>query len=204
MILIGRYLSPFVRRVAVSLKLTGQAFEHRPLSTVDDLAAVKQLNPLGRVPALVLDDGEVLVDSNAILDHIDELAGPARALLPASGKPRREALQTVGIGYGVLEKAVAAVYERTKRPQELVHAPWRDHLDGQVKAGLAALEARIGDRTWFGGPQPNQADITAIVALDFLGVMLPSLVEKGAWPRLEALVRLADVLPAFAETKPQK
>lgn len=204
MILIGRYLSPFVRRVAVSLKLTGQAFEHRALSTVDDLAEVKKLNPLGRVPALVLDDGEVLVDSNAILDHIDELAGPARALLPAAGKPRREALQTVGIAYGVLEKGVAAVYERTKRPKELVHAPWRDHLDGQVKAGLAALEARLGDRTWFGGAKPNQADITTVVALDFLGVMLPALVEKGAHPRLEALVRLADALPAFVETKPQK
>jgi glutathione S-transferase len=203
-ILIGRYLSPFVRRVAVSLKLTGQAFEHRALSTVDDLAEVKKLNPLGRVPALVLDDGEVLVDSNAILDHIDELAGPARALLPPSGKARREALQTVGIAYGVLEKGVAAVYERTKRPKELVHAPWRDHLDGQVKAGLAALEARLGDRTWFGGAKPNQADVTTVVALDFLGVMLPALVEKGAHPRLEALVRLADALPAFAETKPQK
>ena len=203
MILIGRYLSPFVRRVAVSLQLAGIAYEHRPLSTVDDLPEVKKLNPLGRVPALVLEDGEVLVDSNAILDHVDELAGPGRALLPEAGKPRRAALQTVGIAYGVLEKGVAAVYERNKRPKELVHAPWRDQLDGQVSGGLAALEARLGDRTWFGGAKPDLGDITTVVALDFLGVTLPALVAKGSFPRLEALVRLADALPAFAETKPK-
>lgn len=203
MILIGRYLSPFVRRVAVSMKLAGVAYEHRPLSTVDNLDEIKKLNPLGRVPALVLDDGEVLVDSNAILDYVDELAGPARALLPRSGRLRREALQAVGLAYGVLEKGVAAVYERNKRPKEMVHAPWRDHLDGQVKAGLAALEARLGDRTWFGGAKPNQADVTTVIAFDFLSVMLPSVVEKGTWPRLEALVRLADAVPAFAETKPK-
>ncbi|WP_119418389.1 glutathione S-transferase family protein [Desertibaculum subflavum] len=203
MILIGRYLSPFVRRVAVSLQLAGLSYEHRALSTVDDLAEVKKLNPLGRVPALVLDDGEVLVDSNAILDHVDEMAGPSRALLPAAGKPRRQALQAVGLGLGVLEKGVAAVYERTKRPKELIHAPWRDQLDGQVKDGLAALERMLGDRTWFGGAKPNQADVTAVVGFDFLGRMLPGVVEKGAWPRLEALVRLADALPAFADTKPK-
>lgn len=203
MILIGRYLSPFVRRVGVSLKLAGLAFEHRPLSTVNDHAEVKKLNPLGRVPALVLDGGEVLVDSSAILDHIDEVAAPERALLPRAGRARREALQAVALGYGVLEKAVAAVYERTKRPKEMVHAPWRDQLDGQVRDGLAALEARLGDRTWFGGAKPNQGDVTTVVALDFLAAALPGVVEKGAYPRLEALVRLADALPAFAETKPK-
>ena len=77
MILVGRYLSPFVRRTAVTLKLYGIPFEHQPLSTMTDMDAIKKLNPVGRVPVLVLDDGESLVDSAAILDHLDLPDRPA-------------------------------------------------------------------------------------------------------------------------------
>jgi len=86
--LIGSYGSPFVRRVAVTLHLYGMAFTQLPLGTVPDAAAIRAKNPLGRVPALVLDDGEVLIDSLFIIDWMDEQAG-ARALVPRAGAERR-------------------------------------------------------------------------------------------------------------------
>ena len=89
MLLIGKLNSPFVRRVAVSLKLLGIGYEHADWSIGPDLERIRQYNPLGRVPTLVLDEGEVLMDSTAILDHLDEVAGPGRALLPGSGRERR-------------------------------------------------------------------------------------------------------------------
>lgn len=76
MILIGQYDSPFVRRVAIAMHLYGVDYEHRPWSTFGDAAKIAPFNPLIRVPTLVLDDGESLVESGAILDHLDQVAGP--------------------------------------------------------------------------------------------------------------------------------
>jgi glutathione S-transferase len=89
MILIGQYDSPFVRRVAIALRLYGMAYEHRPWSTFGDADRIAPFNPLRRVPTLVLDNGEVLIESTAILDHLDELVGPARAMIADSGDRRR-------------------------------------------------------------------------------------------------------------------
>jgi len=91
-ILVGQYDSPFVRRVAVSLRLLGFGYEHDTRSVFGDFDSMRRTNPLGRIPSLVLEDGEVLIDSVAILDWLDETVGPGRALLPAEGEARRRVL----------------------------------------------------------------------------------------------------------------
>ncbi|WP_374440536.1 glutathione S-transferase family protein [Stella sp.] len=199
MILVGRYLSPFVRRTAITLKLYGMAFEHRPLSTMTDMDAIRKLNPVGRVPVLILDDGESLIDSAAILDHLDETAGPARALVPPAGPERRRVLNRVAIAVGTMEKAVGYVYETKRRPAERQHQPWIDNLKSQVAGGLAALEA-IDGQPWLAGPSMTQADVSAAVLVDFLRTMAPDLLPAGAYPKLEALAARLGALPAFQET----
>jgi len=97
MILIGMFDSPFVRRVAVSMHLLDLPFEHRNWSVGKDFDQNSPLQPAGRVPTLVLDDGESLIESAAILDYLDELAGPQRALLPRSGSARRDALHLMSM-----------------------------------------------------------------------------------------------------------
>ena len=94
MILIGQYDSPFVRRVAIALDLYGHAFEHRPWSTFGDGEKIAPFNPLRRVPTLVLDGGEALIDSTAILDALDELAGPEIAMMAARGPERRQGCES--------------------------------------------------------------------------------------------------------------
>jgi glutathione S-transferase len=79
MLLIGVNRSPFTRRVAITLKIYDIPFEQRPLSGFGNRIEVRASNPLGRIPALVLDDGETLVDSGAIVDHLDEVYGRDRA-----------------------------------------------------------------------------------------------------------------------------
>jgi glutathione S-transferase len=79
MILIGQYDSPFVRRTAIALRLYGLPFEHRPWSTFGEADKIAPYNPLRRVPTLVLDGGETLIESFAILDYLDELVGPDKA-----------------------------------------------------------------------------------------------------------------------------
>src|SRR3954466_11513255 len=80
MILIGQFDSPFVRRVGIALRLYDLPLEHRPWSTFGDADKIASYNPLRRVPTLVLDDGVLLIESTAILDHAGETVGPSRAM----------------------------------------------------------------------------------------------------------------------------
>src|SRR5580693_3927004 len=116
MILVGQYDSPFVRRVAVSLRVLGFAYQHDTRSVFADFEAMRRVNPLGRIPSLVLDDGETLIDSAAILDWLDQSVGPERALVPAAGAERRRVLRRIALATGAIDKVGAATYERLIRP----------------------------------------------------------------------------------------
>lgn len=199
MILIGRNFSPFVRRTAASLNLLGHAFEQRVWSTTEYREQILAYNPLGRVPALVLDDGEVLVDSNAILDTLDDMAGPTRALVPASGAPRRAVQRAVALAVGTIEKTVAAFAE-SRRPAQLVSAAQVERLSGQAAGGFAALEALAAGGGWLVGETLTQADVTATVALDFAEQVLPEL-TAGRVPALAALRDRANAVPAIGSTR---
>jgi glutathione S-transferase len=196
--LIGRNLSPYTRRVAIALNLLGVAHERAFLSPWNEAQAndIRAANPLARVPILVLDDGETLIESGAMLDHIMERVGPGKALIPAAGKDRRACLRITAIGTGILDKGVAAFYERGKRPAEKVHQPWHDHLAGQVAGGVEALEA-LAMTPWFLGAKMTMADVTAAVAVTFIRKTTPALVPPGAYPKLEALAAKCEALPAF-------
>src|SRR2546430_128106 len=124
MTLIGQYDSPFVRRVAVALRRYGLAFEHRPLSVWKDVEAIAPFNPLRRVPVLVMDDGVALVESTIILDVLDDLVGPERAMLPRTGTARRDGLRVAALAMGLADKAVTLLYEHLLRKEDRRSAVW--------------------------------------------------------------------------------
>jgi glutathione S-transferase len=201
MLLLGPYDSPFVRRVAVTLKLHGLAFEHGAVTTGADVVEVERFNPLGRVPALRLDDGEVLFDSAMILDHLDELAGPARALTPRSGPARRRVNRLVALATGASDKYVAAYYERTRRPPTHLWQPWLDRLESQARAGLAAFAAEV-QGPWACGDRLTQADVSIVAAIEAMRFDMPHLAPPGVHPALDRLVDAASRIDAFASTMP--
>jgi len=200
--LIGSYGSPFVRRVGVTLRWHGLPFELVPLSTGTDRAAIQAINPTGRIPALVIGSGEVLVDSTAIVDYLDELAGPDRALLPASGPDRRRALWVIGMAMAVLDKYVAAYYEIRRRPETHVWQPWLDYLNSQVVAGLDAIDTALGSDTHFVGNTLSHADIIAIIAIDAVRYDQPENAPSGRFANLERLSATWGQHPAFKVTQP--
>jgi len=200
-ILVGRYRSPFTRRVAISLLHLGIGYEHRPITAWTNLDDVRAVNPVGRIPALILDSGETLFDSNAILDYVDHLVGPARALVPADEPQRHEVLRVVACAMGALEKVVAALYEQTMHPREKVHQPWVAHNEAQARSALAWLDARAGER-WLALGRMTQADITTTAMFDFTRIVNPALVAATTYARLDALSANCNTLPAFAETRP--
>ncbi|MBY0431956.1 MAG: glutathione S-transferase N-terminal domain-containing protein, partial [Rhodospirillales bacterium] len=139
MILVGRYQSPFVRRVAISLRQLGLTYQHKPLSVIDDREAVKAINPLMRVPALMLEDGEVLIDSSAILDYIDERVGPARALIPPSGPERRKVLRLIALATGIMDKSVSYYQETRFRPEDKRHPGLLAYFTSQITQAFTAI-----------------------------------------------------------------
>jgi glutathione S-transferase len=203
MILIGMFDSPFVRRVAVSMNLLGVPFEHRNWSIGKDFELIRQFNPLGRVPTLVQPDGEVLFESSAILDFLDERAGPQRALLPQAGDARREALRAIAIATGAAEKGVTQVYESAFRPPEKRYRPWLERCHTQMHAALSELDrlcqARAGE--WLAGDRLTQADITATCAYTFLSDALAINRDALAYPGLAAIAERCEALPEFRIVK---
>ncbi len=198
--LIGMFDSPFVRRVAVSLKLLGLPFEHRNWSVGRDQAQIRHYNPLGRVPTLVLDDGEALADSAAILDYLDQRVGPARALLPGQGRSRREALQLMALAGGAAEKGVAQIYERIFRPAERQDEAWVQRCAEQTHGALALLDRHCTARDgWLVDARLTQADITVATACSFLHDSLD--LAPTLYPALLAHAARCEALPAFVETR---
>ena len=201
MILIGMFDSPFVRRVAISMKRLGFTFEHRNWSVGKDQDRIRQYNPLGRVPTLVLDDEEVLVESAAILDYLDERAGPEQALLPPAGHERRKALKLMVLATGAAEKGVAQIYESAFRPEDKRHAPWVQRCHEQMDGALTELDQAcrgVGDGHWLLGRRFSQADITVTAAFTFLSETLA--VPAQRYAALSRHVARCEVLPEFRET----
>ncbi len=202
MILYGRMLSPFARRVAVWRRLQGGSYENRPLLvTGEDWEKLREINPMGRVPVVVTADGETLVETSAIIDWLEEDAPAKCRLIPASGRARRDVMQAMAYGNSTVEKGVALVYEKNRRPDEYQWPDWRSRLETQVTSGLQCLEERCPSSGWVGGDRPNGADICFVIAHDFIKATNPYLLD-GAYPRLSALATASGEVEAFASTHP--
>ncbi len=197
MILIGQYVSPFVRRVAITLHHYDLPFERRVLSTYDDFDAMLAISPLGKVPALVLDDGTVLVDSTFIIDHLDSLVAPEMALMPRSGRDRVKALQHVAVGLGLAEKSVEYRTETARRPAEKLFAERVARIARQIDTALDWLESRLPATGWLCGKAMTQADVTVAVAITNLQHKNPELVSAERHGRLIDFTRRCEGLPEF-------
>ena len=198
MILIGHYDSPFVRRVAVALRLLGMAYEHRAWSVFADSDRLGAVNPLKRVPTVVMGDGEVLIESAAILDWLDEAAGPGRALMPRSGPERREHLRLCALASGLADKAVSLVYERAVHGRET--PVWVARCRSQIEGVLDTLEtarAGVADPWWF-GDRIGHADVAVGCTLRFLAEAHPQVWDPKRWPALAKHARACEALPEFA------
>jgi glutathione S-transferase len=198
MILIGQYDSPFTRRVAVALTHYEMPFEHRPWSVWSDGDAIAAYSPLRRVPVLVMDDGEALIESFSILDALDEMVGPERALLPAAGKARRNGLRIASLGTGLADKAVSLLYEQVLRG-DAASKVWIDRCRTQIGATLDVLERERSaspDDFWLGASL-SHADVATTCALRFVSEAHPTLFDARRRPALAEHAGRCEAMPAF-------
>jgi len=198
MILVGWLDSPFVRRVAVTMNHYAMPFERNPLSVVRDADELKKINPLVQVPALILDGngGEVLIESQIILDYLDEIAGPEKSLTPVDGPARRRVLKISAIAKGVGEKGVSLNFEKKYRKDDARSPRVSARIKGQITSALEWLEELKPD-PWFTGAEMTQADVTAATCLTYIFNKHPEFFSKDDYPALAGLWDRAEALPAF-------
>ena len=194
MLLVGMLDSPYVRRAAIAGTVLGIPFEHQSVSVFRHMERFRAINPLIKAPSLVADDGTVLMESQLIIQHMEDVAG--RSLRPADPSARLADLRATALAIVTCEKAIAIEYER-KRPEAIRYAPWQERVAEQLQEALAALDIIAGERwktlpaTWTHGA------IGAAVAWGFIRFTIPDAVAATAFPALAAHAARCEATKVF-------
>lgn len=196
MILRSSPASPFGRKVKLAAAILGLSdrFQVVMADTNDPSEPLRRQNPLGKIPALILEDGQAIFDSRVILEYLDHLAGGGK-IIPA-GPTRFSVLTRAALADGVADAALLRVYEARMREPAMHSAKWLEHQSGKIERGLAAFEANP--------PNPGDRDVAAIGLACALGYL--DLRFAGEWraahPNLVAwLDAFAAAVPAFEDTR---
>lgn len=196
--LIGMLDSPYVRRAAISAKCLGITLEHQSVSVFRHFEQFQQINPVVKAPTLVLDDGEVLMDSTLIIDYLETLAN--KSLMPVEPGRRLRALRLIGLALAASEKSVQLYYERNLRPAEIQFEPWVQRVEGQLTAAYSALERELEKQPLKTDGSIEQDGITLAVAWSFTNLVVPDQVSAAQFPRIAAFTKYAEGLEVFVST----
>lgn len=199
--LIGSFTSPYVRKVRVVMadKKLDVSFVQENVWVPE--TTIQQVNPLGKIPCLVMEDGSTLYDSRVIAEYLDTIS-PVCKLLPPNGRERTEVKVWEALADGVLDAAILVFLERRERSPEQQSAKWIERQMGKVHAGLREMSVRLGDASYCMGTHYTLADVAVGCALGWLAFRFPDIDWRGDYPNL---ARLADKLaerPSFRDTVP--
>jgi glutathione S-transferase len=201
--LIGSQTSPYVRKVRIMLaeKKIDAKWEEEDVWA--EGSRIQQYNPLGKVPCLVLDDGEAVFDSRVIVEYLDTLT-PVGKLIPASGRERAEVRTWEALADGVSDAAVAARLEQTwaGRTEAQRSPAWVARQMDKIDSGIKAMAAGLGDKPFTCGNHLTLADIAAGAALGYVVFRFPDLDWQQRYPNLAKLYDKLMQRPSFRDTAP--
>ena len=197
MILIGMLDSPYVRRVAIYMKVLGIEFEHRPLSVFSDFDAFTKINPAVKAPTLITDNNQLLIDSTLIINYLGKYSRRSPALTSASGAEELRDMHLTGFALAACEKAVQLVYEQRLRPEEKQHQPWVNRVTQQLHGAWQTLENGLRES------HPDMLSVAGIsiaVAWSFTELMLPDTATHARYPKVSRFTLLTEQQPEFLAT----
>mgnify|MGYP000692213954 FL=1 len=199
--LIGSLTSPYVRKVRIVFleKKVDVDLELENVWAADTKIALN--NPLGKVPCLILDDGEAIYDSRVIAEYVDTLS-PVGKLIPAGSRERASVKTWEALADGVDDAGILARLEVTLRPTEQQSSEWLERQMGKIDAALAQMSRELGDNAWCHGNQMTLADIAVGCALGYMLFRFPNIAWQAQYPNLDALYQKLMQRPSFAETAP--
>ncbi len=193
--LVGMLDSPYVRRVALSLRYLEIPFEQSEISVFRSMDTFRKINPLLKAPSLVCDDGEVLMDSTLILQYVERIAGEEKTLMPEAIADYQTAIRIIGLGLNACDKSVQIEYER-KRPNDKQYQPWGDRIQSQLVAAYDLIEPYAAEADdWLVGGQLSQADITVGVAWQFTQFLMPDVINVHSYPAISVLSQRLEACP---------
>jgi glutathione S-transferase len=198
--LIGTHASPYTRKVrivAIEKRIDLQFEIDNPWETATQVLAA---NPLGKVPALIMDDNETLFDSRAIAEFLDG-ASPVGKLIPQANRARATVKRWEAIADGILDAAIAVRLEG-QREEGLRSSAWIDRQWGKVQRGIDEMERNLGTDAFCTGTNLSLADIAIGVSLFWLEFRFPQFDWRKNHPLLVKLTQKLNERPSFAETRP--
>ena len=199
--LLGSDTSPYVRKVRIVMaeKKIDYHFQREDVWSAD--SKIRQSNPLGKVPCLIMEDGGAVFDSRVIVEYLDNLT-PVHRLIPPSGRPRVEVRCWEALADGLLDASILLRLESTQREEGQRSPKWMARQMATIEAALAAMASGLGDKPWCCDGKYTLADIATGCALGYLDFRFAQLGWRVQHPNL---ARHADRLfarPTFAETMP--
>ena len=197
--LVGSLTSPFVRKIRVILAERSIAHDFLEESAWTPTTTVPRYNPLNKVPALALDDGEAIYDSAVISEYLDAISG--NTFIPGDARARARVRRGEALGDGLAEAGIAAFLER-KRDASRQDPAWIARQLDKVNAGIGAIGRELGDKPYIGGDRMNLADIACGCALFWAEFRMPELGWRESDPKLAAWAGRLEMRPSFSATKP--
>jgi glutathione S-transferase len=200
--LIGSLASPYVRKVRVVLseKKLDYQFELEDVWAAD--TTIGKLNPLGKVPSLVMEDGSVMIDSRVMVEYLDTLT-PVCKLLPPNGRDRADIKCWEALADGIMDAAITVRLERVQRPKELQSEAWIERQMRKVHLGLASLSEKLGESPYCAGNHYSLADVAVGCLLGWLLFRFPEITWRDDYENLARLFDKLSERQSFKDTVPQ-
>ena len=200
--LIGSLASPYVRKVRVVLAEKKLDYQFELENVWDAATRIHGVNPLGKVPCLIMEDGHALVDSRVMVEYLDTLT-PVCKLLPPNGRERADIKCWEAVADGVLDAGVLMRLERTLRPEPQQSQEWIDRQMQKVRQGLAYLSDKLGESPYCAGNHYSLADVAVGCTVGWLAFRFPEIDWRGDHPNLARLYDKLSERPSFRDTAPQ-
>ena len=197
--LIHAALSPFARKCRIMALEAGLNVELIADAPQDPSSIVSQHNPLGKVPALLMDDGSCVFDSSVI---VEVFAAHSATLIPSEFNARIAAKRWEAVGDGICDAAVSARMEKMRKEQTAEGASFIARQLAKIDLALAYAAKELGDKTYCVGTAFTLGDAALISALQYLSARFPDLDWKAQQPNLARYVALHAARPSVEATKP--
>ena len=195
--LVGTKTSPYVRKIRVILAEKNLAYDFVEESAWTAETKVPNYNPLNKVPALVMDDGEAIYDSMVISEYLDALSGGG--LIPADPAQRAKVRRDEALGNGIADAGITVRLER-QRDASKQDAAWIARQLAKVNAGIATLSRNLGSKDYLGGARPSVGDIACACALFWAEFRMPELKWRETHPNLKGWAERMESRPSFRDT----